>query len=64
MGFCFRFSVFHFPLSSFHLFEVVVGVVFAGGGKVVVGEVGEEGLELEEEALAGGVAVGGHVEFS
>ena len=46
------------------MFEVVVGVVFAGGGKVVVGEVGEEGLELEEEALAGGVAVGGHVEFS
>ena len=52
-------SILHFPL-----FEVVVGVVFAGGGKVVVGEVGEEGLELEEEALAGGVAVGGHVEGS
>ena len=30
----------------------------------MVGEVGEEGLELEEETLAGGVAVGGHVEGS
>lgn len=42
--------------------EVEVGVVFAGGWEVVVGEVGEEGLELEEEAFAGEVAVGVHVE--
>ena len=42
--------------------EVEVGVVFAGGREVVVGEVGEEGLELEEEAFAGEVAVGVHVE--
>ena len=43
--------------------EVEVGVVFAGGWEVVVGEVGEEGLELEEEAFAGEVAVGVHVEL-
>ena len=44
--------------------EVEVGVVFAGGWEVVVGEVWEEGLELEEEAFAGEVAVGVHVELS
>ena len=43
---------------------VEVGVVLAVRGEVVVGEVGEEGLELEEEAFAGEVAVGVHVEFS
>lgn len=44
--------------------EVEVGVVFAGGWEVVVGEVGEEALELEEEAFAWEVAVGVHVELS
>ena len=44
--------------------EVEVGVVFAMWGKVVVLKVGEEGLELEEEAFAGEVAVGVHVELS
>ena len=44
--------------------EVEVAVVLAVRGEVVVGEVGEEGLELEEEALAGEVAVGVHVEGS
>ena len=43
---------------------VEVGVVFAGGWEVVVGEVWEEGLELEEEAFAGEVAVGVHVEVN
>ena len=57
-------GIFFLGFRILDLFEVVVGVVFAGGGKVVVGEVGEEGLELEEEALAGEVAVGGHVEGS
>ena len=42
--------------------EVEVGVVLAVRGELVVGEVGEEGLELEEEAFAGEVAVGVHVE--
>ena len=42
--------------------EVVVGEVFAGGRELVVGEVWEELLELEEEALAGFVSVRCHVE--
>ena len=44
--------------------EVEVGVVFAMWREVVVGEVGEEGLELEEEAFAWEVAVGVHVEVN
>ena len=44
--------------------EVVVAEVFAGGREVVVLEVGEEVFELEEEAFAGEVAVGIHVEGS
>ena len=44
--------------------EVEVGVVFAVRWKVVVLKVGKEFFELEEEAFAGEVAVGVHVEFS
>ena len=44
--------------------DVVVAVVFTIRWELVVGEVGEEVAELEEEAFAGEVAVGVHVEFS
>ena len=44
--------------------DVEVGEVFATGREMVMGEVWEEGLEAEEEALAWEVAVGVHVEFS
>ena len=44
--------------------EVEVGVVFAVRGELVVLEVGEEFFELEEEAFAGEVAVGVHVEVN
>ena len=44
--------------------EVEVAVVLAVRWEVVVGEVGEEGFELEEEAFAGEVAVGVHVEVN
>ena len=43
---------------------IIVAEVFAGGREVVAVEVGEEVAELEEEALAGEVAVGKHVELS
>ena len=44
--------------------EVEVAVVLAVRGEVVVLEVGKEFFELEEEAFAGEVAVGVHVELS
>ena len=44
--------------------EVEVAVVLAVRGEVVVLKVGKEFFELEEEAFAGEVAVGVHVELS
>ena len=42
---------------------IVVAIVLAGGGQLVVFEVGQHFLKLQEEALAGLVAVGIHVIF-
>ena len=42
--------------------EVVVAEVLAVGWQLVVLERGQNLLQLQEEALAGGVAVGEHVE--
>ena len=41
--------------------EVVVAEVLAVGWQLVVLERGQDLLQLQEEALAGGVAVGEHV---
>ena len=49
-------------LRRFEVAQVVVAEVLAAEGELVVHEMGQDVLELEEEALAGRVAVGVHVE--